>query len=78
VPTGAAAPLDVLSNSVAPVIATIGGVPATVNFAGLAPGFVGLGQVNILVPPGAPTGDAVPLILQINGQKSKPAPVAIR
>ena len=58
--------------------ATIGGVPAIVKFAGPAPGFVGLGQVNILVPSGVPTGDAVPLILEINGQKSKPAPVAIR
>jgi sugar lactone lactonase YvrE len=78
VPSGAAAPLDVLSTSVAPVTATVGGIPATVSFAGLAPGFVGLGQVNILVGPDAPNGDAVPLILQINGQKSKPAPVAIR
>ena len=54
------------------------GLPATVQFAGLAPGFVGLGQVNVLIPTAAPTGDAVPLILKINDQTSKPAPVAIR
>jgi adhesin/invasin len=60
------------------VTATIGGVPAQVPFAGLAPGFIGLGQVNILVPQDAPKGDAVPLVLEINGQKSKPSPVAIR
>jgi uncharacterized protein (TIGR03437 family) len=67
----------VLSNAVAAVTATIGGIPATVQFAGLAPGFVGLGQVNILIPPDAPKGDAVPLILKINDQTSKPTPVAI-
>ena len=77
VPTGAPAPLDMLSNSLATVSATIGGVPAGVQFAGLAPGFVGLGQVNVLIPPDAPKGDAVPLILKINDQTSKPTPVAI-
>jgi uncharacterized protein (TIGR03437 family) len=78
IPTGNPAPLDVLSNALAPLTATLGGVPATVQFAGLAPGFIGLGQVNILIPQDAPKGDAVPLVLETNGQKSKPAPVAIR
>ena len=79
VPTGSPAPLDVLSYAQATVTATLGGVPApSVQFAGLAPGFIGLGQVNILVPQDAPKGDAVPLVLEINGQKSKPAPVAIQ
>jgi uncharacterized protein (TIGR03437 family) len=78
VPTGSAAPLDVLSYAQATVTATLGGIPAAVQFAGLAPGFVGLGQVNVVVPGDAPKGDAVPLVLEINGQKSKPAPVAIR
>ena len=58
--------------------ATLGGVPAQVPFAGLAPGFIGLGQVNIIIPDNAPKGDAVPLVLEINGQKSKPALVAIQ
>lgn len=51
-----------------PVIATvatprvlIGGIQATVLFSGLAPDFVGVNQVNAIVPPDAPTGDAVPL-----------------
>jgi uncharacterized protein (TIGR03437 family) len=78
VPTGSPAPLDVLSYAQAAVTATLGGVPAPVQFAGLAPGFVGLGQVNVIIPTEAPKGDAVPLVLEINGQKSKPAPVAIR
>jgi uncharacterized protein (TIGR03437 family) len=65
VPTGEAAPSDVLSQiPPATISATVGGVPAQVLFAGLTPTFVGLGQVNLIVPDGAPTGDAVPVILQ--------------
>ncbi|MCU1238054.1 MAG: repeat containing protein [Candidatus Solibacter sp.] len=78
VPTGSSAPLDVLSFAQATVTATLGGVAAPVQFAGLAPGFVGLGQVNVIIPNEAPKGDSVPLVLEINGQKSKSAPVAIR
>jgi uncharacterized protein (TIGR03437 family) len=35
----------------------IGGVPAEVPYAGLAPGLVGVGQINVVVPDGLPTGD---------------------
>ncbi len=34
----------------------IGGIPAQVTFSGLAPGFVGLYQVNLQVPAGVPSG----------------------
>ncbi|MEO8367863.1 MAG: SMP-30/gluconolactonase/LRE family protein [Candidatus Solibacter sp.] len=73
VATGAAAPFDTLSYADAKVTATIDGIPADVAFAGLAPGFIGLGQVNIAIPAGAT--DLI-LVLEANGQKSKP--VAIR
>jgi uncharacterized protein (TIGR03437 family) len=43
------------------VTVTIGGVATTADFVGLAPGFVGLYQVNVQVPSGAPTGTAVPI-----------------
>ena len=36
---------------------TIGGVNATVSFSGLAPGFVGLYQVNAEVPMGVGSGN---------------------
>ena len=62
---GAAAPNSPLSRTVATVGATIGGVNAPVIFAGLAPGFIGLYQVNVTVPLGAPVGGAVPLILLV-------------
>ena len=43
---------------------TIGGLPAAVDFAGLAPGFIGLGQMNIAVPADTPAGDTVPVVIQ--------------
>jgi uncharacterized protein (TIGR03437 family) len=78
VPTGLSAPLDVLSRASAQVSATIGGAPAPVDFAGLAPGFVGLGQINVTVPDEAASGAAIPLIIEIAGQKSQPATISIR
>jgi adhesin/invasin len=72
--TGGPASADPLSNAVATIAATVGGVSAEVRFAGLTPGFVGLGQVNVIVPDGAPTGDAVPVTIQ----GSKAATVSIR
>jgi uncharacterized protein (TIGR03437 family) len=57
---------------------TIGGVPARVTFSGLAPGFVGLYQVNVQVPPGAPAGDAITAQLEIGGVTSNAVTIAIR
>lgn len=74
VATGRAAPLDALSFAAAPPSVTIGGIPAAVQFAGLAPGFIGLGQLNILVPAGVPPGDAVPVV--VGG--GKPVTVIVR
>ncbi len=56
---------------------TIGGRPATVQFSGLAPGFVGLYQVNVDVPQDAPSG-AQPVVITIRGVESKPAILPIQ
>lgn len=42
----------------------INGIAATVTYAGPAPGFPGLDQINIAIPPALPSGVRVPLIVQ--------------
>ncbi len=60
------------------VTASIGGLPAQVSFAGLAPGFAGLYQVNVTVPAGVTAGASVPVILTAAGFSSAPVTVAIQ
>jgi len=49
-----------------PVSATIGGVPATVLYAGAAPTLIaGLTQINIQVPQGLPTNPFTPIVLSV-------------
>jgi uncharacterized protein (TIGR03437 family) len=75
VPTGAAAPNLPLSGTIADVTATINGVPASVAFAGLTPGSVGLLQVNLEVP--SMPGGNYPIQLTVGGVKSNTPTVAI-
>jgi uncharacterized protein (TIGR03437 family) len=57
------APLPV---AVAPVAVTIGGTPATVQFAGQAPKTVaGVMQVNAQISSGTQAGNAVPVVVQV-------------
>ncbi|HTS51489.1 MAG TPA: IPT/TIG domain-containing protein [Bryobacteraceae bacterium] len=56
--------------------ATIGSLPAEVSFVGLAPGFVGLTQMNIVVPTGLASGD-YPLSVTIGGQTSNSGIVSV-
>jgi uncharacterized protein (TIGR03437 family) len=59
-----------IGNQTLPVSATIGGVPATVDYAGPAPGEVnGVMQVNLTVPSGM-TG-AQPLVITVGGVASQ-------
>lgn len=48
---------------------SIGGTNATVNFSGLAPGFVGLYQINAKVPGSTPAGNQ-PVIVEMGGVSS--------
>jgi uncharacterized protein (TIGR03437 family) len=75
---GAAASLSVLSSTVNPVTVTIGGQPAQVLFAGLAPGFAGLYQVNAVVPAGIAASANVPVILTEAGLSSAVVTVAVQ
>ena len=58
-------------------LVNIAGIPANVTFSGLAPGFVGLYQVNVQVPGGVSTGDAVPVVLTIGGVASNTVAIGI-
>ncbi len=55
----------------------IGGVSAEVLYSGLAPGFVGLYQINAKIPPSAPSGSAWPLQVQIGAGSSNVVTIAI-
>jgi trimeric autotransporter adhesin len=74
--SGAAAPsTPPFALPVAPVQVTIGGQPATVQFAGLAPTFVGLLQMNLLIPNVA-AGEQT-LLVTIGGVTSAPVTLSI-
>lgn len=82
--TGAAASGSTLETiNPASVTITLGGgfvttVPITPAFVGLAPGFVGLYQINFTLPSNAPVGSSVPLMLSVNGVSSNPVDIAIQ
>ena len=76
--TGSPAPLSPLAyTGVIPTV-TIGGVPAGVSFSGLAPGYVGLYQVNALLPAGLEPGSAVPVVISMEGISSNTVTIAVK
>jgi uncharacterized protein (TIGR03437 family) len=69
-----AAPLSVAANT--PTV-MIGGFPATDVWAGLAPGSIGLYQVNARVPLQTPAGIAVPVVVSAGGVNSNSVTMAV-
>lgn len=63
--------LDELRRATVPVRVFVGEAEAQVLFAGLAPQFVGLYQINIIVPLGVAPGDAVPILIEQGGVMSR-------
>ena len=65
-PSATGAVAKTLNNPVlAPVTATVGGLPAQVQYAGSAPGIIyGVMQVNVLIPANAPSG-ALPIVITL-------------
>jgi uncharacterized protein (TIGR03437 family) len=76
VATGASASANPLSRVTGTVSATIGGQSASVSFAGLAPGFAGLYQVNVRVPQ-VPAGNQ-PVQVSVNGVAGNSGFVSVR
>ncbi|MGC9949161.1 MAG: hypothetical protein ABSF64_22570 [Bryobacteraceae bacterium] len=69
-----AAPAQPLSKVTATATAAIVGQSAEVLFAGLAPGYVGVGQVDVVVPSGLPAGEHM-LVIAIGGVSSNEAEI---
>ena len=75
--SGEAAVSNPLSETTSRPEVSIGGAAADVLFAGLAPGFIGLYQVNVRLPAGAPSGDAVGVSLRVGGAASNVVTIAV-
>ena len=67
-----------LSRTNATTTVVLNGTELPVSFAGLAPGFIGLYQVNLTIPAGTPPGLAIPLTLKVGGQGSNSVLVAVQ
>jgi uncharacterized protein (TIGR03437 family) len=57
---------------------TIGGVNAIVKFSGMAPGWVGLWQINAEIPASVTPGSAVPLVVTSGGVQSNTVTIAVQ
>jgi uncharacterized protein (TIGR03437 family) len=57
---------------------SIGGITAELTFAGLVPGAIGVYQVNAIVPPEAPKGDAVPVVVHVGTDSQTGVTMAVR
>jgi uncharacterized protein (TIGR03437 family) len=64
---GLPGPSDPLAYALTAPVVTLGGANLSVAYAGLAPGEVGVYQINAIVPPNAPQGLSVPLVINQNG-----------
>lgn len=67
-----------LRSSLSGVTATIGGTPATVSYAGAQPDFVGLDQINILIPRSLIGRGLVDVVLNVEGKAANTVKVSIK
>jgi uncharacterized protein (TIGR03437 family) len=75
---GAPAPASPPATITTRIQVTVGGQNATVAFAGLTSGFVGLYQVNVIIPAGVTPGSAVPVVITQDSVASNTATIAVR
>jgi adhesin/invasin len=76
-PDGTAAPASPPSLLTGNVQVTIGTMPAQVTFAGAAPGFAGLSQINVIIPAGLAAGDQ-PVFISVNGVPSNAGLITLK
>ena len=75
-PTGAPSPTSPLAETTTQPDVTFGGMKAYVLFSGLAPGYVGLYQVNAVVPLAVLNGNVLTVVLSIGGAQSNMVTIA--
>jgi uncharacterized protein (TIGR03437 family) len=75
--TGAAA-VGASSPTLVTATVTLGGVQAPSSFSGLAPSFVGVYQVNAMVPLSVTPGSRLPLSVGLNGAESQTVTIAVQ
>jgi uncharacterized protein (TIGR03437 family) len=77
---GLLAPFDPLHRVRLPVSVTLGGVPASVEYAGASPGLVtGLVQINVRIPDSIAPGPSLPVSLLVGARRTQPAvTIAVR
>jgi uncharacterized protein (TIGR03437 family) len=68
--SGMPAPSDPLAGAVIAPSVVLGGVGLDVQYAGLAPGSVGLYQINATVPKSVPQGLEIPLVISQGGSST--------
>ena len=77
-PTGSPAGDTPFSETAIMPTVTIGGAPAQVTFSGLAPGYVGLYQMNVQVPAGLTATNAAPVVISGAGVTSNTVTMALQ
>jgi uncharacterized protein (TIGR03437 family) len=75
---GEVSPGNPAVSTVATPSLTVGGTSVPVSFSGLAPGYVGLYQVNFQIPLTAASGNSIAVSLTIGGVTSNTATIAIQ
>jgi uncharacterized protein (TIGR03437 family) len=71
--------LDRLRNNTTKPVVLVGGIEAEVLFSGLSPQFVGVNQVNVVIPDGVTPGNSVPLQMRSGGiTTSNQVTIAVR
>ena len=75
---GAPASTTVLNNTRSTPQVFIGGVPAEVQFSGLAPGYAALWQLNVKVPTQSFITGRVPVIVYVDGVNSNEVTIFVQ
>ena len=75
---GDVSPSSPPATTVATPTLTLGGNSVPVSFSGLAPGFVGLYQINFQIPANAASGSAIAIVVSVGGANSNTATIAIQ